>query len=209
MERERITISIKKKVLDKIDGIVDGTQIRNRSHAIETLALKSLGAVETNQAVILLGGDDALGAVPAAQEYLPRLKNAGFSNIIIGVGFLADKVREKIGFGVEYDLSIRYNDKGQGSGGTLNVLKKELYSTFLVINTAQNLDLDLKSLVEFHKKHRALLTVATNDLESFEGIYVVEPEALSKLPKGFSMLEDDLIPALVKEQELIVYPINN
>lgn len=209
MERERITISIKKKVLDKVDSTIDGTNIRNRSHAIETLALKSLGSIETSQAVILLGGDNALKAVPAAKEYLPRLKEAGFNNIMIGVGFLADKVKDKIGFGIDYDLSIQYNDKGQGSGGTLNILKKSLRSTFIVINTGKDIEVDLKKLIDFHKKHCALVTIATTDLESFEGIYVVEPEALSRLPRGFSMIEDDLFPSLIKDQELIVYPISN
>lgn len=209
MERERITISIKKKVLDKIDSVIDGTQIRNRSHAIETLALQSLGAVETNQAIILLGGDNALRAVPAARAYLPRLKDAGINNVIIAVGFLADKVKEKIGFGLEQDLSIRYSDKGEGSGGALSVLKKDLRSTFIVINTDKNVAIDLKSLMEFHKKHKTLATAVTNDMDNFQGIYILEPEALLKLPKGFSMIEDDLIPQLMNDQEFILYPIKN
>lgn len=208
MDRERITISIKKKVLEKIDGVIDGTVIRNRSHAIETLVLKSLGAVESNQAIILLGGDDALKAIPTAKKYLPKLKEAGFDSVIIAVGFLADKIKEKIGYGIEEDLSIKYNEKGEGSGGAINVLKKELKSTFLLINTSKYYDVDLKKLVEYHKNHRALLTIATDDIHAFSGIYVVEPEAVSRLPKGFSMIEDDLVPKLLQNDELIVYPIS-
>jgi hypothetical protein len=207
MVRERITISIKKKVLDQIDRIIDGTAIRNRSHAIETLALKSLGKSESNQAVIILGGDNALKAVPSAKDYLPKLRDAGFDNVIIAVGFLADKIKEKLGYGLEYDLSIKYNDKGEGSGGCLNALKKNLKSTFIVINTHKSYDIDFKNLLDFHKNHKALLTVATEDLKSLLGIYVVEPEALAKVPSGFSMIEDDLMPKLLNNNELIVYPI--
>lgn len=209
MDRERITISIKKKVLNKIDELIDGTTIRNRSHAIETLALKSIGLKEPREAVIILGGDNAMKSVPAAKEYLPQLKEAGFDNIIIAVGFLADKIKEKLGYGVEYDLAIKYHNKGEGSGGALNNLKKELSSTFIVVNTAQNYNINIKDLLNFHKEHKSVFTVATNDLDSFAGIYIIEPETLSKLPKGFSMIETDLIPELIKTNKLLVFPINN
>jgi hypothetical protein len=207
MDRERITISIKKKVLDKIDKTIDGTNIRNRSHAIETLAIKSLGAFDTHQAVIILGGDNALKSIPAAKSYLPKLKEAGFDTVIIAVGFLADKIKEKIGFGVEYDLSIRYDDKGKGSGGALTAIKKDLKSTFVVINTAKEYNIDFKELLNFHKNHTASMTVATDDIHSFSGIYVLEPEVLAKLPKTFSMVEEDLIPKLVENGGLIITPI--
>jgi len=208
MDRERITISIKKNVLEKIDRIIDGTSIRNRSHAVETLALKSLGSATSSQAVIMLGGDNALKAIPAAKDYLPKLKDAGFDSVIIAVGFLADKIKEKIGFGIENDLAIKYNDKGEGSGGALNLLKKDLKSTFIIINTTKSFDIDLKSLLEYHKEHKSKFTIATDDIQSLVGIYVVEPEILSLIPRGFSMLEQDLIPKLIKSKELIVFPIN-
>lgn len=209
MDRERITISIKKNVLEKIDRIIDGTSVRNRSHAIETLALKSLGGATSNQAVIILGGDDAIKAIPAAKSYLPKLKEAGFDSVVIAVGFLADKVKEKIGFGVEYDLTIKYSDKGEGSGGALNILKKELQSTFIVINTAKEYEIDLKNLLEYHRNHKSKFTIATDDIHSMLGIYVIEPEILSIIPKGFSMLDDDLIPKLINDKEIIIYWINN
>lgn len=209
MDRERITISIKKNVLEKIDQIIDGTSIRNRSHAVETLTLRSLGANTSNQAMIILGGDDAIKAIPAAKSYLPKLKSAGFDSVVIAVGFLADKVKEKIGFGIEYDLAIKYCDKGEGSGGALNMIKKDLKSTFIIINTAKDYDIDFKSLLEYHRNHKSKFTIATDDIHSLLGVYVVEPEILSLIPKGFSMLDEDLIPKLISNNELIVYPINN
>ncbi len=209
MDRERITISIKKNVLEKIDQVIDGTNIRNRSHAVETLTLKSLGSATSNQAIIILGGGDAIRAIPAAKAYLPKLKDAGFDSVIIAVGFLADKVKEKIGFGIEFDLAIKYCDKGEGSGGALNVIRKDLKSTFIIINTAKDYDIDLKSLLEYHRNHKSKFTVATDDLRSMLGIYVVEPEMLSLIPKGFSMLDEDLIPKLINNKELVVFPAYN
>ena len=42
MDRERLTITLRKSLLGKVDELIDGTNIRNRSHAIETLISQSL-----------------------------------------------------------------------------------------------------------------------------------------------------------------------
>ena len=134
MERERVTISIKKSVLDKVDRVIDGISIRNRSHAIESLILKGLGAADTKVAIILMGGDDALKSIPNVEKALSNLQEIGFDTVNIATGFLGDKIKEKLGDGTKYGLKFIYNDKGEGSGGALTVLKKELKSTFIVVN---------------------------------------------------------------------------
>ena len=93
MERERVTISIKKNVLDKVDQYIDGTAIRNRSHAIESLILKGIGSTDTNNAIILMGGDEALKSIPNVEKALLGLKELGFESVSIATGFLGDKVR--------------------------------------------------------------------------------------------------------------------
>ena len=40
--KERLTITVDKELLDKVDKIVDGVNIRNRSHAIEYLIRSAL-----------------------------------------------------------------------------------------------------------------------------------------------------------------------
>lgn len=207
MDRERITISIKKKVLDKIDRTIDGAAVRNRSHAIETLTLKGLGKDNTSNAIVLLGGDDALKSVPAIKSILPELKKAGFEKITVAIGFLGDKVKEKLGDGKEFGLSLTYSDKGEGSGGAVLSQKKNLDNTFLVINHPHFESISLSSLLDFHKKHQFVATIATDNLDDYEGIYVFDTEVLNIIPKGFSMLEEDVIPKLVKESKAAVCPV--
>ena len=43
MERQRLTITLKQDILDKLDATIDGARIRNRSHAIEYHLGKVLG----------------------------------------------------------------------------------------------------------------------------------------------------------------------
>lgn len=207
MDRERITISIKKSVLDRVDEMIDGTAIRNRSHAFESLVLNNLGGKENERVVVLLGGDDALKNIPAVEKFFSQLNKSGYSVINIATGFLGDKVKAKLGDGSKYNLSFVYNNEGEGSGGALYVLKKELKHTFVVVNIDEPTDLDLKKLLKFHRKHSGTATIATTDLDTLNGIYVFEPEIFESLPKGFSMLEDEVIPKLVRDEKVVVYPI--
>jgi len=207
MERERITISIKKTVLDKVDNTIDGTKIRNRSHAIESLILKGLGKEETRNAVVLLGGDDALKAIPATKEVLKQLKTIGFAHVDIAVGFLGDKVKNKLRNGEEFGLEFKYNDKAEGSGGAILSFKKNLSNTFIVVNQNRFTDINLKSLLNFHQKHNFPATIVTDNLDDFRGIYILDSEVLKMIPKGFSMLEDDLLPKLIKEGKAAVCPV--
>jgi NDP-sugar pyrophosphorylase family protein len=207
MERERVTISVKKEVLKKIDKFVDGTNVRNRSNAIEILTLKALGEESTKKAVVLLGGKDALRFIPATKDFLFKLKEVGFDHVHIAVGFLGDKIKEKLGNGSEFGMKFSYSDKGEGSSGALSSLKKHLTETFIIFNSEENPIVDLKFLIDYHKQHKAIATIATTDLTGMKGIYLFEPEIFSFIPRGFSMIEDDLIPLLVTEGKAIIYPV--
>ena len=205
--RERITISIKKGVLKAIDKTIDGTNIRNRSHAIETLTGTALNIEARKNAVILLGGEDAMKAIPAVKEYLHKLAKNGFSKSYVAVGFLADKIKEKLGNGEDYGVKLEYLEEGEGSGGALLPLKKIFTGTFVAINTDGKFDIDFNNLISYHKRHQVTATIATNDLNTFRGIYILEPEIFALLPKDFSMLETDIFPQLLKEDKLIVRPL--
>lgn len=207
MERERVTISIKKSVLDKVDRVIDGTSVRNRSHAIESLILKGMGTSDTQIAVVLMGGDDALKSLPVVEKALTELKELGFETVHIATGFLGDKVKEKLGDGSKFGLSFVYNDKGEGSGGALAVLKKELKNTFIVVSHPRMTEFKISQLLNFHKKHQFIATIATDDLDGLRGIYIFEPEVVNHLPKGFSMLEDDILPKLIRDGKAVVRPI--
>ena len=209
MERERITISIKKKLLDSIDKTIDGVNIRNRSHAIETLASASLGISDAKNIVVLIGGRDALKSIPAAEKTLSSLSEQGFSKVYIAVGFLADKIKEKLGDGSEFGLKLQYVTEGEGSGGAILPLKKHFDKTFIVINSRQESTVNLEKITDFHKYHNSVATVATNNIEELEGIYVFEPEIFSYISKGFSMLEGDIFPKLIEENKLVVLPLKN
>ncbi|MCL4417965.1 MAG: hypothetical protein M1365_14980 [Actinobacteria bacterium] len=206
MERERITISIKKNLLKEIDKTIDGIKVRNRSHAIETLTTSALNLGDTKNAILLLGGKDALKLIPTAKENLKLLKKTGFSTVYVAIGYLGDKIIQKLGDGKELGLELKYIE-GEGSGGAIRQLKKNFSKTFVVINTDEVLKLNLEKLIAFHRKHKSVATIATGNLLGLDGVYILEPEIFSHLPNGFSMLESDIFPKLIKEDSVAIYPI--
>lgn len=209
MERERITISIKKALLKEIDKTIDGVKVRNRSHAIETLSSKALNSKDIDKAVILLGGKNAMDYVPAAQEYLTFLKVLGFTDIYIAVGFLAEKIKQKIGFGEEYGLNISYLEKGEGSAGAILPLKKTLNGPFVVINAKKYTKIDFEKILDYHKNFNMIATIATDDLSEMNGLYIFDPKVFDLIPRGFSMLETDIFPKLMDKNQLIVFPVSD
>lgn len=207
MKRTRLTISISCAVLKSVDQTIDGISIRNRSHAIETLLSEALNLVSLRNAIILAGGKDAINRIAAIESGLELLKKNAIFDVQIAVGFLGDKIKERLGGGQDFGMDIKYIEGGQGTGGALLPLKNEIKSSFVVLNLQEPVSCDLKNLIRFHLQHKVIATVASKSLKDQWGIYIFDPRIFSYLPKGFSMLEDDIFDKLIKEGELLAYPI--
>jgi len=206
-QRERITISIRKEILSIIDKRIDGIKLRNRSHAIESMVVETLGIDIISDVIIMAGGEGAIKSVDAISELLLKLKAIGVEEVIIAVGYLGQKIKDILKDGSGHSLHINYLEEGEGTGGVLLEIKKSLKKSFLVINIDKKTDVDIKTLIDFHKSSLSLATVATENIKTLKGVYVLEPEVLDYLPKGFSMLEEDVFPKLLKEGKLTIYPI--
>lgn len=206
MERERITISIKREILEKIDQKVDGIVMRNRSHAIEVLVSDALEMAKIDSAVIMAGGKGALRLIPVIENSIKLLKNYGLKDVTIAIGFLGDKIKQNIGSGEKFGLTISYIEGGEGTAGALSLLRNKFKKTFLVVNLDQIGDINIINLVNFHFNHRPLASVASSDSKLLKGFYVLEPEIFSYIPNGFSMLEEDVFPKLIAENKLLIFP---
>ena len=71
--KARLTITLSPQVLEKVDALVNGITVRNRSHAIETLVKKSLSPSVTS-AVILAGGKGKEKVHPGLKKIGGRTK---------------------------------------------------------------------------------------------------------------------------------------
>lgn len=177
MDRERITITCKKTLLAKIDNIIDGVNIRNRSHAIEHLITECFSPHIT-QAVILAGGRGLnmrpftfempkglfpVGGKPILEHIVDLLRYYGVRDVIFSIGHLGEKIREYFGDGKKFGVKISYvsEEKEMGTGGALLLCRKYIKSeTFLAIHGDILIDINLSDLIAFHKEQDCVATLA-------------------------------------------------
>jgi NDP-sugar pyrophosphorylase family protein len=174
MRRDRITITIRRDVLERLDAIIDGDKIRNRSNAIETIVLRELKSQPLNKAVIL-AGDSAirlndsqvlkpllpLGDETLIEKNITHLKKSGVKELILAVGKSSDQLKKLLGNGADLGIKIHYVRSTAGSAEILQKAKTKLNSTFLMTNGDILLEtIDLEDMYRFHKKNQAAATVA-------------------------------------------------
>lgn len=177
MDRERLTITLKNSILSKVDGFIDGTRIRNRSHAIEYLITQSL-TPKVHQAVILAGGKGLnmrpytfempkalfpVGGKPILEHIVELLAGAEIRDIIISIGHLGDKIKDYFGDGKKFGVKITYISEEQesGTGGALVLAKNYIRSDmFLVVHGDILFDINIADLLNFHQDQETVATLA-------------------------------------------------
>ncbi len=190
MRRERITITIRSDVLKKLDTVIDGEKIRNRSNAIETIILDKFGNRILKTAVIFAADSQeitmngkvtskilfSLGNKLLIEENIETLKKVGVDTLFISVGKLREQVEKIIGDGRKFGMKIKYLEQFNGTGGVLRDLEKNLKETFLAANGDILLDkIDLEDMYLFHKKLGGVATLAVatiDDPSKLGNIYV-------------------------------------
>ncbi|MFH2118164.1 MAG: sugar phosphate nucleotidyltransferase [Candidatus Paceibacterota bacterium] len=167
--KTRLTITLSQELVEKIDSLIDGQAVKNRSHAIETVVQESL-APSVKTAVILLGGKH--GGAAALQKIdgnyllthtLNILKKHHLTRVIICLNKSNHKIKQLFGNGEQLGLQIDYSyeEKPLGTGGAVKNIKKILNEKpFLVVHGDILTTLDFSNLFEFHFNEGSLATMA-------------------------------------------------
>jgi NDP-sugar pyrophosphorylase family protein len=106
------------------------------------------------------------------------LKKRGFTEVILGLGYLGDMVKDYATHQSLYDLPVVYSMEPRplGTAGSLKLAEKYLDTPFFVINGDTYLDIDYAKVLDFHKAKKALVTIIV---------------AKKKYPGSFSIVEMD------------------
>lgn len=117
-----------------------------------------------------------VGNRPILEHVLGVLARHGFAEALLTLHHLPGAIRDHFGerWAVtgeddgESGLSLRYfiEDVPLGTAGSVKNLEPELDQTFLVISGDVLTDIDLTSLVEFHRRQGAAVTIALTTVES-------------------------------------------
>ena len=105
-----------------------------------------------------------IDGVPVLEREIISLRDQGFKDIILTVGYLANKIIDYFGDGSKLGVKIEYfiEDKPLGNAGALFKIKDKLTEDFLLLNGDVMFDIDFNKFVKFHNKHKGLVTLFTH-----------------------------------------------
>ena len=223
--KQKISITIDREMLKRIDSVVDNVIIRNRSQAIEHLVNNSLG--ENKTAVILAGGDEnsmkisnseyritaKLNKTTVVEKAVKKLRQNNFKNIfIIARSNILTSVFDILKDGSSYGVKINYVEEKESSGSasSLRLVNGKIKTAFLVVFGDIIFDkINIEELWNQHIRQNAIATLmlTTSPTPSKKGIVKMEGIKVLKFeqkPKhsdvyiGFSSM-------FVAEPELLGY----
>jgi dTDP-glucose pyrophosphorylase/CBS domain-containing protein len=179
----------------------------------------------------------SVGGKPLMEHIIGQLRNTGIQQINIATHYHADKIIDHFGDGGAFGVSIRYvqEEAPLGTGGALGLMERPT-NPLLVINGDILTDIDYRNMFEFHREHKAELTVAVcryelqvpygviecdggakvrrlrekPDVKLFvnAGIYLLEPSVYEHLSPGEHMNMTELINRLLNSGRPVVsFPI--
>lgn len=231
--KERVTITLNEKLINQLDKRIDGKEIKNRSQEIEKILEDSLGVSIPSKALILAGGKgmrlrpltyktpksliDVQGKTLI--EWLFELfKKYGIRDVILSVGYLADKIKDYFTDGSKFGMNIEYveedPEKPLGTAGPLKLAEDMLTDSFIVSNGDELKCINIPRMFRLHKRKNALATIAlttVNDpsqygvakLDGSRILEFVEKPKKSEAPSnlinsGFYVIEPEVIEMIPK-----------
>jgi len=171
--------------------------------------------------------------MPILEVLLRQLKRSGVDEVVLAVGHLSELLRAFFQDGSRFGLKIQYSyeDCPLGTAGPLSLLTS-LDETFMVSNGDVLTTLDFRALVDFHRSHKAVATIAshvrnvridlgvirtnldnevigyiekpTYELFVSMGVYVFEPRVLSYIEYGQYLDFPDLVLKLIAAGERVM-----
>lgn len=166
-----------------MDAAIDGSKIRNRSHAIEYLLSSSL-VPKSTKVLILAGGEGVkfrpltyempkvlvpVQGKPLLEHTLLALRDQGLTEIYISIGHLGSKIRDYFGDGRRFGINLHYLEQSRKKSGTAQPLLEAkryfLDNAFLVIYGDVLTKLNFMDLLDFHQNNRCMATLALASVE--------------------------------------------
>lgn len=249
--RPELVSLMTEKWVEQIPLIEDG-RVVDVAHLHDLVDPSHSGATDP-LAVIMAGGQGTrlrplteeipkpmlpVGGRPLLETLLEQVRLAGFSKVLMAVNYRREMIEEHFRDGSGFGVDIEYvrETAPLGSAGALQLVRGQLDRPFVVLNADLLTNVNLGSLLRFHREEANVITVGVRqyvvevpygvvDLDqtrvtglrekpSIElmvnaGIYAVSPEAMTLLPEGVEHVNmTDLIDgALAAEQRVGSFPV--
>lgn len=105
-----------------------------------------------------------IDSIPILEREIRSLREQGFTDIILTVSHMHEKIENYFGDGKRFGVNIDYfvEDTPLGNVGALFKLRDKLSNSFLLLNADAMFDVDFSRMLRFHKKHNAAVTLFTH-----------------------------------------------
>ena len=167
---------------------------------------------------------------PILENQIIFFKKKGFSNFIISVNYLSNKIINYFKDGKKFDVNIKYSKENSflGTAGPLSLVKnRKIRDDIIVINGDIYADINFGKILDYHKKNNYDLTLcATKQMYQFpfgvinnstktldfidekpelnflvnSGIYIIKPKILKFLKFNQYLDMNDFINNLKKNK---------
>ena len=94
---------------------------------------------------------------PIIEHAIDNFKKYGIKDIILSVGFKADKIKEYFGNGRKLGVKISYcvEENPLGTGGAIREASKGIKEKFIAINGDNLADFNWDEIIELHNRNNA------------------------------------------------------
>ena len=101
---------------------------------------------------------------PVLEWEICSLRDQGFTDLILTVSHMHEKIEDHFGDGSRLGVRIEYfvEDQPLGNAGALFKLRDQLTEPFLLLNADAVFDIDFNRFVEYHRAHGGLVTLFTH-----------------------------------------------
>jgi mannose-1-phosphate guanylyltransferase/phosphomannomutase len=104
---------------------------------------------------------------PVMEHIVELLRDHGVDEIVVNIHYLGHMIRDYFGDGSRLGVKIHYSEEERlwGTAGGVKRVAAHFHDTFMVVGGDDLCDLDLTKLLQFHKKNRAVATIALSLVE--------------------------------------------
>ena len=206
------------------------------TNSVDIKAVLLVGGLGTRLRSVIQSAPKSLAPIGEHSflELLVRqLASQNIRRLIMCTGYLADQIEHEFSDGDPFDVQIEYSREPEplGTAGAIRFAKRYLQGQpyFLVLNGDSFLDIDFNRLIEAHRLHNGLATIAAISVDNASrygtvrtdsqnrvvefcektgrsspglingGVYVFNSAMLDHIPSGPVSLERDVFPKVLSQ----------
>jgi len=173
-----------------------------------------------------------INKTPIIEHIMSIYKKYGFNDFIIAAGYKQEVIKQYFQKNSNYKVEVVDTGEETLTGGRILRLKKKLNNKTFMLTYGDGLaDINLKKLLEFHKKNKKMVTITAvrppssfgvmeikkNLVKNFKekiqmtqgwingGFFVIEPKFLKFIRNDYTILERDPLEKASSANELVAY----